>query len=134
MRTDRPRKAAPLRAAGIAACAALALAAACSRSGAGDATGTAARCDIPQWLAAPHRDGYCGLPADLRRFVSEHQEFKAFSGGEPSDAAGVEVLAREHDARVREQRAAWSRLRDRYAADSAVSGWMQRYGRDEDSL
>lgn len=134
MRTDRAPRAAPRRAARIAACAALALAAACARSGAGDAAATPPSCDVPQPLAGPHRDGYCALPADLRRFVAGHEQFKAFSGGEPSDAAGLEILAREHDARVRAQREAWARLRARYAADSAVSGWMQRYGRDEDAL
>lgn len=129
MRTDIA-----LRAGLFAAGAALALAAACSRSGAGDAGATAARCDIPQPLAARHREGYCDLPDELRRFVSDHQQFKAFSGGEPADAEAMEWLAREHDLRVREDRAQWAQLRRRYAADAAVSAWMQRYGHDEDSL
>ncbi|ROU05552.1 hypothetical protein [Lysobacter enzymogenes] len=138
MRTDLARTAAAaLRAAALlGAGAALALAAACSRSGAGagatNGTVAAAQCEIPQWLQPPHRDGFCDLPADLRGFVAEYEEFKAFSGGEPSDAAAMEALAREHERRVAEQRARWSRLRARYAADTAVSDWIQRYGQEQD--
>lgn len=112
----------------------MALAAACSRPGAGttNETAAAAQCEIPQWLQPPHRDGFCDLPADLRGFVAEYEEFKAFSGGEPSDAAAMEALAREHERRVGEQRARWSRLRARYAADTAVSRWIQRYGQEQD--
>ncbi|WP_394537645.1 hypothetical protein PRJ39_16190 [Lysobacter enzymogenes] len=142
MRTDIARTAAAaLRAAALlSAGAAMALAMACSRSGAGAAgeaaaTAAAAQCEIPQWLQPPHRDGFCALPADLRGFVRDYEEFKAFSGGEPADAAAMESLAREHERRVGEQRARWSQLRIRYAgdaADPAVSRWMQRYGQEQD--
>ncbi|ALN57277.1 lipoprotein [Lysobacter enzymogenes] len=136
MRTDPARTAATaLRAAALlSAGAAMALAAACSRPGAGatNETAAAAKCEIPQWLQPPHGDGFCDLPADLRGFVAEYEEFKAFSGGEPSDAAAMEALAREHERRVGEQRARWSRLRARYAADTAVSRWIQRYGQEQD--
>ena len=122
----------PTKTARWAACAALALAAACSRPGLGGADDATASCPFPQGLATEHHPGYCALPADLRAFVSAHEEFKAFSGGEPADEAAMQALAREHEARVQRERQQWAQLRARYAADAPSNVWMARYERQQD--
>ncbi|UHQ24932.1 hypothetical protein LVB77_09765 [Lysobacter sp. 5GHs7-4] len=78
-------------------------------------------------MAPQHHGGFCALPSDLRAFVSEHEAFKSFSGGEPADEAALQALAREHELRVLRERRHWAQLRNRYAADSTVSAWMRTY-------
>lgn len=110
----------------------LALAVACSRPGAGRSDDGPAACALPQGLAQDHHEGYCALPSDLRAFVSEHEEFKAFSGGEPADEASMQALARERELHLLRERRRWAQLRARHAADPAADAWMARYERQED--
>ncbi len=132
MRTDSARW--------IAGAALAALAMACSRPGPGADIGAgapapsgaaaAAACALPESLAAAHRGGWCDLPRDLRGFVAGHEEFRTFSGGEPSNAEGLQELARVHDRRVLEQAAQWAQLRQRHGRAPAVAAWMDRYGQE----
>lgn len=107
---------------------ALALAAGCSRSGAG----ADAACETPPRIEAGFAGGWCALPGELREFVIAHEQNLDFSGGEPSDAQAMEALSLQAEQLRRDERARWDELRAEHRSDPAVAAWMARYGRSQE--